>query len=35
VLLAPLTAEVVVNYLFDGTHDAAFVATTPDRFVQA
>ncbi|MCC7044511.1 MAG: glycine oxidase ThiO [Acidobacteria bacterium] len=32
VLLAPLTAEMVVNYLLDGTHDAAFAATSPDRF---
>lgn len=34
VLLAPLTAELVVNYLLDGRHDPAFVATTPDRFAR-
>jgi hypothetical protein len=33
-LLAPLTAEIVVNYLIDGTHDAAFAATSPDRFAK-
>ncbi len=33
VLLAPLTADMVVNYLLDGTHDAAFATTTPDRFI--
>lgn len=35
VLLAPLTAEMVVGYLLDGIHDAAFAVTTPDRFAQA
>jgi glycine oxidase len=35
VLLAPLTAELVVNYLLDGTHDPAFATTTPDRFAGA
>jgi glycine oxidase len=34
VLLAPLTSELVVNYLIDGTHDAAFAVTTPDRFMR-
>jgi glycine oxidase ThiO len=33
ILLAPLTAELVVKYLLDGEHDAAFATTTPDRFV--
>ena len=32
VLLAPLTAELVTSYLLDGTHDPAFMLTTPDRF---
>jgi glycine oxidase len=35
VLLAPLTADMVANYLIDGVHDPAFVATTPDRFAKA
>lgn len=32
VLLAPLTAEMVVNYLLDGKRDLAFDVTSPDRF---
>lgn len=35
VLLAPVTAEMVVNYLIDGTHDAAFAVTSPNRFAKA
>jgi glycine oxidase len=34
VLLAPLTAELVTNYLLDGKPDVAFAATSPDRFVK-
>lgn len=34
VLLAPLTAELVSNFLLDGKTDVAFAATSPDRFVK-
>ncbi len=33
ILLAPLTAELVVSYLLDGHYDQAFATITPDRFV--
>jgi glycine oxidase len=32
ILLAPLTAELVANYILDGTSDPAFAVTTPARF---
>ena len=32
ILLAPLTAEVVANYLVDGVSDPIFEVTTPERF---
>lgn len=32
ILLAPLTAELVVKYVLDGQSDSAFALTTPDRF---
>ncbi len=32
VLLAPVTAEMVVHYLLDGSTDLAFAITKPDRF---
>jgi glycine/D-amino acid oxidase-like deaminating enzyme len=32
VLLAPLTAELVANYLLDNRSDVAFAVTSPDRF---
>ncbi len=32
ILLAPLTAEIVANYLVDGVSDQVFEVTTPDRF---
>lgn len=35
VLLAPLTAELVTNYLLDNVRDPAFEVTTPDRFAEA
>jgi len=34
ILLAPLTAEVVANYVLDGAVDPAFEVTSPDRFVR-
>ena len=34
VLLAPLTAEIVSNYVLDGVTDPAFDVTTPARFVR-
>ena len=34
VLLAPLTAEIVSNYVLDGVRDPAFDVTTPARFVR-
>lgn len=33
VLLAPITAEMVVKHLVDGKDDSAFAVTSPDRFV--
>lgn len=33
VLLAPITADLVVRHLLDGHDDPAFSVTTPDRFV--
>ena len=35
VMLAPLTAELVVNYLLDGTRDELFGMLSPDRFANA
>ena len=32
ILLAPLTAEIVANYVLDGVSDPAFTVTTPERF---
>jgi glycine oxidase len=32
IMLAPLTAEIVANYVLDGTIDPAFALTSPDRF---
>lgn len=35
ILLAPLTADIVVRHLLDGEDDAAFSVTSPNRFVSA
>lgn len=35
ILLTPLTAEIVADYVLEGTIDPVFAVTTPDRFLSA